>query len=144
MALAAAQVIDAIAARISGATSAGTNVFTSRAWPLAEGDLPACRVVAGAEEITPEGLGDRLGQHLLDVHASFYARAVADLDDALHALAVAALPAIFAAPVPYGLTLQGIDREMAKEGEAAVGVITLRLQALFFTVPSAPETILSS
>ncbi|MGK2897210.1 MAG: hypothetical protein ACSLE9_00785 [Burkholderiaceae bacterium] len=144
MALAAAQVIDAVAARISGATACGTNVFTSRAWPIGEEILPAARITGDKEEITGEGLGDRLGQHLLDINAAFYARAVADLDDALHALAVAALPAIFAAPVPYGLTLQGIDRKMAKEGEAAVGVITLRLQALFFTVPSAPETILSS
>ena len=144
MALAAAQVIDAIAARISGATSCGTNVFTSRAWPIGEEIMPAARIVAGAEQITPEGLGDLLGQHLLDVDATFYVRAVADLDDAMHAIVVAALPAIFAAPVPYGLTLQGIDREMAKEGEAAVGAITVRLQALFFTLPSQPETILSS
>ena len=144
MALAAAQVIDAIAARISGATSAGANVFTSRAWPIGQETLPAVRVTAGGEHVTPEGLGDRLGQHLLDIDAEFYLRSVANLDDAMHAIVVAALPAIFAAPVPYGLTLQGIDRSMSAEGEAAVGVITLRLQALFFTLPSQPETILSS
>jgi hypothetical protein len=144
MALAAAQVIDALATRLSGATGAGTSVFTSRAWPLAESNLPAWRVTAGSEEITGEGLGDRLGQHRLEVNASAYVRAVADLDDAMHALAVDALPALFAAPVPYGLELTGIDRAMATAGEAAVGVITLRLRALYFTVPSAPETILSS
>ena len=144
MALAAAQVIDTLAARISGAPACGTNVFTSRAWPIGEEILPAARVIAGSEQITPEGLGDRLSQHLLDVDAAVYVRAVDDLDDAMHAIVVDALPAIFAAPVPYGLTLQGIDREMAKEGEAAVGVITVRLQALYFTLPSQPETILSS
>ena len=144
MALAAAQVIDAVAARISGATACGTNVFTSRAWPIGEEILPASRVTAGSEQITPEGLGDLIGQHLLDIEVAFYVRAVANLDDAMHAIVAAALPAIFAVPVPYGLALQGIDREMAKEGEAAVGVITVRLQAMFYTLPSQPETILSS
>jgi len=144
MALAAAQVIDAIAARISGATSAGTRVYTSRAWPLGEDSLPAWRVVAGSEVVALVGLGDLLHEHHLDIEARAFVRAVADLDDAMHALALAALPAIFAAPVPYGLEHTGIEREMAAEGEAAVGVITLNLRAHFFTRPTAPQTILSS
>jgi hypothetical protein len=144
MALAAAQVIDALAARISGATSAGTRVFTSRAWPIGEDDLPAWRVTAASESIAGVALGDYIHEHHLEVEARAYVRAVANLDDAMHALAEAALPALFAPPVPYALEHAGIDRELTAEGEAAVGVITLRLRASYFTRPTAPQTILSS
>ena len=144
MALAAAQVIDAVASRISGATACGTNVFTSRAWPIGEDILPAARVTAGSENVTEEALSTNIGQHLLDIEAEFYVRAIANLDDVMHAIVVDALPAIFAEPVPYGLSLLGIDRQMSKQGEATVGSITLRLQAMFYMIPSQPETILSS
>jgi hypothetical protein len=69
-------------------------------------------------------------------------RAVADLDDQMHALAAGALPLIFAEPVPYGLQLIAINRRLQGDGEAAVGVISLDLQATFFAAAAAPETIL--
>ena len=53
MPLAAAQIIDAIAARMTGLPLAGARVFTSRAWPLAEDALPAWRVLAANEDIEP-------------------------------------------------------------------------------------------
>lgn len=144
MALAAAQVIDALAARIDALGAYTGRVFTSRAWPLDEASLPAWRVTAEDEEIGGATLGNYVHEHTLQVEARGYCRATANLDDAMHAMAVAALPVLFAAPVPYALEHKGIGREMATEGEAAVGVITLRLQAKFFTAPTAPETILSS
>lgn len=144
MALAAAQVIDALAARIDALGAYTGRVFTSRAWPLAEAGLPAWRVTAADEEIDGVTLGDGIHDHTLQIEARGYCRAVADLDDAMHAMAVAALPAIFAAPLPYALTHRGIERDTATEGETAVGVITLRMQARYFTRPTAPETIIST
>lgn len=144
MSLAAAQVIDAVAARIAALPAYAGKVHTSRAWPLAVADLPAWRVVAGDEQVEGAVLGERIGEHTLQIEARGYCRATADLDDAMHAMAVAALPAVFAAAVPYDLELKGIDRDMQTEGEAAVGVITMRLQARYFVAAAAPETILSS
>lgn len=142
MALAAAQVVDALAARLVGNTSAGSRVYTSRLWPLTEAELPAWRVVAAQETTEPLDLQTQHYQHLLTVDVRAYARATADLDDTLHALAAAALSALFAAPPPYGLVLQGIDRRMTEEGEAALGELTLRVQADYQTVLADPETIL--
>jgi len=146
MALAAAQVIDALVTRLIGATTAGSRVYPSRTWPLAEADLPAWRVVAGEEEAIDLAVIDatRVNEHQLMVEARGYVRAVADLDDAMHALAEAALPALFANPVPYGLELRGIGRDMSTEGEAAVGVITLRLAARYFVAPTTPGAIRSN
>lgn len=142
MALAAAQVIDALAARLVPLAATGGRIYTSRAWPLAEADLPAWRVTAADEVVELAGV-DGLNLHRLDVAAAATLRATANLDDAMHALAAGGLALLFAGPVPYGLQLIGIGRDLATEGEAAVGRITLRLQALFYAMPAQPETILS-
>lgn len=145
MAIAAAQAIDAVASRLSGATPAGTRVYTSRMWPLEKGGLPAWRVYPGDEAIEETGLGDdRIHEHNLDIEAEGTVEASADLDDAMNAMAVAALPAIFALPVPFDLVQTGVSRQMGTEGQADVGRITLSLRANYFTRPTAPETVISS
>jgi hypothetical protein len=141
MALAAAQVVDAVAARLAPQPALAGNVRTSRTWPWAESDLPACRVYASDERVDPADIHG-INQHELFIDAEFTALAVADLDDALHALAASGLALLFAGAVPYGLRLVGIGRQLASEGEAAVGRITLQLAATFFVAPASPETIL--
>lgn len=143
MALAAAQVVDALAARLVPMAATGGRVYTSRLWPLAEADLPAWRVTAGSENTELVDLTGAVQEHALEVLAECSTRAVADVDDALHALAAAGLALLFAGTPPYGLQLQSIERELATEGEAAVGRIRLRLAALFHTAPSAPETLIN-
>jgi hypothetical protein len=142
MALAAAQVVDAVAARLAPMAATGGRVYTSRTWPLAEADLPAWRVTAEAEDVLMETLSGAEQTHTLSIAAQCSTRAVADLDDALHTLAAAGLTLLFAGVPPYRLVLDGIERELATEGEAAVGRVTLNLTAIFLTAPSAPETIL--
>lgn len=142
MALAAAQVIDAMAARLVPLAATAGRVYTSRAWPLTEASLPAWRVTAADEAVEAASL-DGINLHRLDIDAAACARATDDLDDVLHALASGGLALLFAGAVPYGLQLIGIGRELATEGEAVVGRITLRLQATFYMHPAQPETILS-
>jgi hypothetical protein len=142
MALAAAQVIDAIAARLVPMVATGGRVYTSRTWPLGEADLPAWRVTAEGEDVTRATI-DGLNDHSLVVRARAAARATSDIDDTLHALAASGLALLFADPVPYGLQLERIDRDLSTEGEAAVGVISLDMRAQFFVAPATPETIFS-
>ena len=142
MALAAAQVIDAIAARVAPQAGLGTGgVRTSRAWPWAEAELPACRVFAASEDVELVA-EDPINAHSLGIDVQYTVRATADLDDAMHALASAGLVLLFAAPLPHGLQLTGIQRELATEGEAAVGRITLQLSTLFHVAPAAPDTLI--
>lgn len=140
MTLAAAQVIDAVAARLVPLVATGGRVYTSRAWPL--DTLPAWRVTAGDEAIRPATM-EPLNEHSLPIEARGFVRATGDLDDALHALAASGLTLLFAPAVPYGLTLEGINRQLSTDGEASVGVITLRLRATFWVDPAQPETIFS-
>lgn len=142
MPLAAAQIIDALAARLVPVAATAGRVYASRAWPLDEASLPAWRVVAADELADRVGL-DGLHLHRLDIEATAYSRVVANLDDALHALASAGLAVLFAAPLPYDLACTGIARAITQEGEASVGAITLRLQATFYVYPAAPDTLIS-
>ena len=142
MALAAAQVIDALAARLVPVAATAGRVYTSRAWPLDEASLPAWRVVA-ADEVAERVSLDGVHLHRLDIEATATTRIADNLDDSLHALASAGLAVLFAGLPPYDLACTGITRAITQEGEAAVGAITLRLQATFYANPAAPDTIIS-
>jgi len=143
MALAAAQVIDAVAALIAPQAGLGSGgVKTSRNHPWAEADLPAVRVFANDEQVEQLTLDGSINRHTLAISAQYATRAVSDVDDAMHSLAAAGLALLFAGSPPHNLQLTQIEREMATEGEAAVGAITLQLQAIFHVAPAAPETIL--
>jgi hypothetical protein len=141
MALCAAQVIDAYAARLA---ATGRPVFTSRLWPLAESDLPAWRVTGEGEDIIRDGFTDGIHEHRLALQFKAYARATSDIDDALHALASTGLTAIFAQPLPYDLAFTGIDRNTAVEavGESSMSSIALLATATFFARPQAPDTFI--
>lgn len=149
MALASAQVVDAIAALLRSVPAWVSSVETSRAWPLPDAALPAWRVVADTEEI--ETLGVRYPaqqRHDLTVLCQGYARARADLDDVLHAMAATALSTLFAtansarlAPLNCALAQTGIERDLVGDGEAALGRITLSIRVRFLTLSNAPESI---
>lgn len=149
MTLAAAKVIDAVAGLIAGVTGMSGKVHTSRTWALAEADLPAWRVTAADEEVDTTGVHFPAQElHALTVAAQGYARAVTNLDDALHGMAELALAALFVSaattrlsPLNCAMSLTGIQRDMVTENEAALGRITLLLRVRFMTFNNAPATI---
>ena len=150
MALASAQVVTAVAALLATAVGMDADhVHPGRAWPLAESELPAWKVLANDEEVEPTGpTFPALQKHELIVNAEGYVRATEDLYDALHDLGAAALKALFAskttaslAPLKCSMALTRIAREPVQEGEAAMGRITLALRVRFHTFNNDPETI---
>lgn len=143
MALAAAQVVDALAARLAPQALGPGGVRTSRLWPWAESDLPAVRLFAADEQVELDTIGQQINRHTLAVDAQYTLRAVANADAAMHSLAEAGMALLFAEPLPHGLQLTGISRDTATEGEAAVARITLQLQCTYFVAPAQPGAILS-
>lgn len=143
MPLAAAQVIDALAARLGTVAATAGRVYVGRGWPIAEGELPAWRVIAGDEQAEHADLDGLLHRHQLEVRCEARCQATADVDDTMHSLASAGLQALFAAPAPYALQITAITRSQATEGEARLGVLGLVVRCEFFADASAPDTILS-
>ncbi len=137
MALAAQTVAEAVRSRI------GVTAHTNHAHPFDESELPAWRVVYDPEETEAATLTGTTVQHRLPLRLQGVARNTADVMDALNDMAAAALPLVFAPPVPYGLEPDGeITRQLQAEGQAAVGVIEIPIRATYFTAITAPETIL--
>lgn len=142
MTLAAAQVIDAQAARLVGLPLTGSRVYTSRLWPITEAELPAWRVTAQVEVIQAAMLSG-VNEHRLSIEFAGYVRATQDIDDAMHALAAQGLTALCAAPTLHGLQITGIDRDTPIDGaEASMAAIRITADTLFFVNPAEPETII--
>ena len=152
MALAAAQISTAIVDLIKGPTTtpAGERVYASRSWPLSETKLPAWRVIRQQEEVRPESAHyPAVQSHALIVDLQGNCRDVNDLDEQLDEMASTALSAVFATQSTATLgdrnvtvQLVRIDRELADEGEATFGRVTVSLQVQFFTRSDDPETII--
>lgn len=142
MALAAAQVVDALAARLGPVVLSGGRVYTSRLHPLEEADLPAWRVTAESEDVEISHI-DGTNVHTLLVDCTGYVKATSDVDDAMHNLAAQGLTAALATPPLYGSQLQAIERETTQEGPAQMGLIRIRIATQFYVRPEAPETIVT-
>ncbi len=152
MTLASAQVKSALATRITGLASTGSRVFKSRAWPLAEADLPAWKVVTQGEEITAMTVHDPVLQmHTLQIDLQGVAKAVDLLDDLLDTLALEACLVLFNPPAAgdalteledrIQFEITGIERAMQGDAEAVLGLVTLSVQVQFRTYRTDPETI---
>lgn len=141
MALASAQVVDAVAARLVPTVAAG-QVFTDRAHPLEDAQLPSWKVFAMSESIDITTF-DGAQTHDLSIECQGFVKALSAIDDAMHTLAAAALTQIYGtAFTNFTLRTTGINRQMAEVNGADVGLVTLRLQALFHTYASAPEVLI--
>ncbi len=142
MTLAAAQVVDTLAARLVGLPLTGSRVYTDRLHPLTEAELPAWRVVAETEDVE-QAVIEGMNVHRLAVVATGYVQAESSVDDAMHALAAQGLTALCALPAPHGLQLVSIERNVTTEGEARLGSVRLTVSTQFYVRPEAPETIVS-
>jgi hypothetical protein len=137
MTLARDTVIAHVATRLSAPTD--------QVRPFAEGELPGWRVGSDIpESVAPAFIDGSVDEHRLPIVAEGFVRSVDDADAAAHALASAALAAIFAPPVPYGLQHEGTEVETDPDAEAATRAVRLRLSAHYFVAPAAPDLILSN
>lgn len=139
MSLAITQVKSAVITRLAGTA---TLVTGNRNHPLAESDLPAWKVLQGDDDIET-GAGGDIETHDAEIICAGYVRNVNDADAALDALAAAGLAAIHAVQASaFTVQTNGMSRRFVGEGEAAMGVIEIRLRSNFYTAPTAPETFL--
>ncbi len=145
MALAAEQVVQAIADRLAGQTAAGSRVYTDRWWPIDSDDLPAIKVVTGDEEFdVRDALPRSVVEDSLDVNVRAYVKARTGIDAEMNAMASLILKAAFAPPMMYGLEPLGIDRDAETDGPADTAVVTVRLRAHIMFYADDPDTIIST
>lgn len=140
------QIREAAATLLTGLATTGARVFQSRIHPLRDADLPCLLISTDEERIVAENAiaGGELTR-TLTLTIKGVAKANADLDDALDAIAEQVEPVLIGATLGNRVkrcTLDSIKVEMDDSLEKPVGIITFEFTTLYFTAPAAPGTAL--
>lgn len=154
MTLAAEQVVVQLKANlIAAATVAGSKVYTDRAWPVDEADLPTLQVFCGDEAITPVTVHwPSLEEHALELLLVGKVKAVSGIDTAMNAFIAQVLTALYGTQVAstlaplIGVRLEppgerAVIRTPQEDNQAAFAHFTVRSIARFQTMSNAPETL---
>jgi hypothetical protein len=140
--LAAKQVAEHHADRLRALPAWAAKVHLNHPHAFGLAELPAWRVEY-LDEPLPATLSGNLHEHRLRMVFHGVARDIDDLDSVQAGMTADALSALFGSR-QYGTEPGGdITSTKAQEGEAAVGIVSVPVTALYFTDPTDPETILS-
>lgn len=144
------QLRNAVAAALGEIPDISGRVFTSRAHPVQRTELP-CLLVFTPEESNKTISTDGLQQRKITLLVDGYAKATADLEDQLDALA-ASVESAFAESATetanetgfFGLAkaweLMDTNTALNGEGENVIGMIRLRFSVTVMTTEGDPET----
>jgi len=140
------QIREAAAAAVTGLATTGSKVFQSRIYPLRDADLPCLLISTDDEQIESDNVtDDRPQRRTLTLTIKGVAKATADLDDTLDAIAEQVEPVLIGNLLGNKLkdcTLSSIHIDLDDSLDKPVGIITLQFQTIYFTSPAAPGTAL--
>lgn len=153
--LAAGQVVAQLKANLlaAPATVAGAKVYTDRAWPVDEAELPTLQVFSGEEAITPITVHwPTLQEHRLELLIVGKVRAVSGIDETMNVFIAQILTKLYGTQSASTLApLEGVRleppgertviRTPQEDAQAAFAHFTVRAIACFQTMSNAPETL---
>ena len=152
MTLAAEQVVVQLKANLlAAATVAGVKVYSDRAWPVDEAELPTLQVFCGDEAHDP-GTIHGLQDHRLELLIVGKVKATSAIDTVMNAFIAQVLTALYGtqaaaklAPL-VGVRLEppgerAVIRTPQEDAQAAFAHFTVRAIACFRTMSNAPETL---
>jgi hypothetical protein len=141
------QVRDLAVTTITGLTTTGGRIFSTRLFPLGQTDLP-CWVVSTGDE-TVETVTMAMGgvaeqERSMALEFDGYARGVATVENTLEAMAAeletAMLPSIFSALVK-SIYLESMEPQLSAEDlDNAFGIMSVVYRVIYHTTQGAPET----
>lgn len=154
MTLAAEQVVVQLKANLlAAATVAGVKVYTDRAWPVDEAELPTLQVFCGDEAHTPQTIHwPCMQEHRLELLIVGKVKATSAIDTVMNAFIAQVLTALYGtqaaaklAPL-VGVRLEppgerAVIRTPQEDAQAAFAHFTVRAIACFRTMSNAPETL---
>ena len=139
------QIRDRIASILTtSVTLVSSRVYQSRVYPLTEAQLPAVTVYTGAETSGLQTIGTKTLMRTANIHIDVYAKATADLDDDLDAIAVQIEEAIAGDFTVNGLAKDAVlistDIDFSGETEQPVGMARLTFAVRYITAIDDVET----
>ena len=141
------QIREAVATAVTGLTTTGSRVFSSRVYPLEDADLPALLVLTELESTETQTIhAPRVLQRIVFVDITGVAKAVADLDDTLDLIAKEVEVAMATTSALNGIAkLVGppqTEITLTGSAEKPTGRVRIRYAIDYFTADNAPDVAL--
>lgn len=137
----------AAATKLTGLTTTGANVFTSRAYPLQDANLPALRITTPSEqsEMVSMGIGNRTVERTLTLQVEGVVKALTGFEDTCDQIAKEVEIALANDNTLGGLCkyiqLRSTATEISGEAEKPIAVTTMLFDVLYHTSLNAPDVL---
>lgn len=141
------QIREAAATALTGLTTTGSRVFTSRARLVQAADLPCLRIWCDDENISTETIHvARVRERVLQLVVEGCCSANADMDDTLDQIAKEVEIALDGNQT-LGVGVKAIEpkeikSEFLAQGETVIAVVTMRFEATYYAAKGAPDVAL--
>ena len=141
------QIRKAVVTLLKDNTSAGSNVFEARVYPINEPKLPALLVYTKQETVGEQSISrPRTHQRELMLTIEAYVKARGNVDELTDDLALEVEQLIATDPTLGGLVkdivLDTTETQFLDEGERPIAVAVLTYSILYVVKENAPETVL--
>lgn len=141
------QIREAAATVLTGLTTTGSRVFTSRARLVQAADLPCLRIWCDDESITSQTIHvARVRERVLQLVVEGCCSANADMDDTLDLIAKEVEIALDGNQT-LGVGVNAVEpkeikSEFLAQGETVIAVVTLRFEVTYYAAKGAPDVAL--
>ena len=141
------QIRKAVIALLKDNTSAGSNVYEARAYPINDPKLPALLVYTKQETVGEQSISrPRTHQRELMLTIEAYVKARGNVDELTDVLALEVEQLIATDPTLGGLVkdivLDTTETQFSDDGERPIAVAVLTYSILYVVKENAPETVL--
>lgn len=139
------QIREYFVTQLTGLSTTGSNIYSSRIYPLGSAKLPAVIVYSQSETIDELAFSNKRTQiRSLELAVEGYVRATSSFDDTLDTISSEIEQAILDAPTLGGLAkntqLSSVEAMYSGDGEQPVGTIRLIFNVQYSTETGQPET----
>jgi hypothetical protein len=141
------QIRQAVLALLTGSTTAGSNVFEARVYPIDEPKLPALLVYTKQETVGEQSMSRPRTQHReLVVTVEAYVKSRGNIDQDTDTLALEVEKLIAADPTLAGLVkdtaLDTTETQFSDDGEKPIAVAVLTFSVLYTVKETTPDILI--
>lgn len=141
------QIRERIATNVTGLATTGSNVYQSRVYPMASGNLPGLLIYSTSEDSEIDVMGS-VGtlNRVLNITVEGYVKSITEFDDKIDDICKEVETAMAGDQTINGLAknsfLSSTEIEYNGDGDQPIGVVTLNYVVQYRTATNAPDAAL--
>jgi hypothetical protein len=141
------QIRERIATNVTGLATTGSNVYQSRVYPMASGNLPGLLIYSTSEDSEIDVMGS-VGtlNRILNITVEGYVKSITEFDDKIDDICKEVETAMAGDQTINGLAknsfLSSTEIEYNGDGDQPIGVVTMNYVVQYRTATNAPDAAL--